>query len=434
MTGTWGGGQTGGPWVIVPPPSPPLHRGPHGTRRALQPPPGGGGGGLVVNSPGRSDACGQPPPDSHRTPMPHDDTDGGAKRADLCPVQCPQARRSEEGAGGGRSKQTGLHRDKGPRTTPRCRLRRRTAQRFSGSRPMGQRWVAVPGGRSVQRDRGQLVRVHRGARCTRGCRGGAIAAVRHTIGPPGTGLPSRARRTKGDPGGALQTGAWAHYATCARDPITIRRSHTRHTIRARAHPPPLTCACRALARILRGQKVRSTSENAQRRRYPGRQGPLVSTEPQSSETKGKSITKPCQHRRLSEWGGGEGGQEELHVLMASKKLPSPPPQTHNVRETNGPTTQAPTVDEHNAHTHTHTHTHTHDENRKQEHSEKSGERKLLRSRRAALDVLRSIDTERQSAVLDCGFSAIQNSSCALPRTTCWVRTVPTQTPRRRWCS
>ena len=37
----------------------------------------------------------------------------------------------------------------------------------------------------------------------------------------------------------------------------------------------------------------------------------------------------------------------------------------------------------------HTHTHTHDENRKQEQSKKSGERKLLRSCRAALDVFRS---------------------------------------------
>ena len=35
--------------------------------------------------------------------------------------------------------------------------------------------------------------------------------------------------------------------------------------------------------------------------------------------------------------------------------------------------------------------HTHDENRKQEQSKKSGERKLLRSCRAALDVFRSAD-------------------------------------------
>ena len=39
----------------------------------------------------------------------------------------------------------------------------------------------------------------------------------------------------------------------------------------------------------------------------------------------------------------------------------------------------------------HTHTHTHDENRKQEQSKKSGEGKILRSRRAALDVFRSVD-------------------------------------------
>ena len=43
-----------------------------------------------------------------------------------------------------------------------------------------------------------------------------------------------------------------------------------------------------------------------------------------------------------------------------------------------------------AHTHTHTHTHTHDENHKQEQSKKSGERKLLRNCRAALDVFRSV--------------------------------------------
>ena len=40
---------------------------------------------------------------------------------------------------------------------------------------------------------------------------------------------------------------------------------------------------------------------------------------------------------------------------------------------------------------TYTHTHTHNENRKQEQSKKSIERKLLRSRRAALDVFRSVD-------------------------------------------
>ena len=39
---------------------------------------------------------------------------------------------------------------------------------------------------------------------------------------------------------------------------------------------------------------------------------------------------------------------------------------------------------------TNTHTHSHDENRKQEQSKKSGERKLLRSCRAALDVFRSV--------------------------------------------
>ena len=48
------------------------------------------------------------------------------------------------------------------------------------------------------------------------------------------------------------------------------------------------------------------------------------------------------------------------------------------------------------HTHTHTqtqtHTHTHDENHKQEQSKKSGERKLRRSCRAALDVFRSVHT------------------------------------------
>ena len=55
--------------------------------------------------------------------------------------------------------------------------------------------------------------------------------------------------------------------------------------------------------------------------------------------------------------------------------------------------------------HTHTHTHTHTENHKQEQSKKRGERKLLRSCRAAVDVFRSVDTERQNEVLDSGFSS-----------------------------
>ena len=74
------------------------------------------------------------------------------------------------------------------------------------------------------------------------------------------------------------------------------------------------------------------------------------------------------------------------------------------------------------HTHARTCTHTHDENREQEQSNKSDERKLLKSCRAALDVFQSIDRERQSAVLDSGFSVIQNSSYALTCTTFWFRT------------
>ena len=52
--------------------------------------------------------------------------------------------------------------------------------------------------------------------------------------------------------------------------------------------------------------------------------------------------------------------------------------------------------------------HTHDENRKQEQSKKSGERKLLRNSRAVLDVFRSVGRERANAVLDSGFSATQH--------------------------
>ena len=47
---------------------------------------------------------------------------------------------------------------------------------------------------------------------------------------------------------------------------------------------------------------------------------------------------------------------------------------------------------------------THDENRKQEQSENSGERKLLRG---CPDVFRSVGTEGQSAVLDRGSVQIQ---------------------------
>ena len=78
-------------------------------------------------------------------------------------------------------------------------------------------------------------------------------------------------------------------------------------------------------------------------------------------------------------------------------------------------------------THTHTDTHTHNENRKQE-QRKSGERKLLRSRRAALDVFRSVGREWQSAVLDIGFSADTGQSCPLTCSTRWV--APINRPRK----
>ena len=60
-----------------------------------------------------------------------------------------------------------------------------------------------------------------------------------------------------------------------------------------------------------------------------------------------------------------------------------------------------------------TYTHTHDENRTQEQSNQSGERKLIRTRRAALDVFRSVHKEWQSADLDCGHGSETEHPCSL---------------------
>ena len=71
------------------------------------------------------------------------------------------------------------------------------------------------------------------------------------------------------------------------------------------------------------------------------------------------------------------------------------------------------------HTHTHTHTHTQWEPQTRTEQEKR-ERKLQGNCRAALDVFRSVGRQRQSAVLDSGFSTDTGHSCPLTCSTLWA--------------
>ena len=89
----------------------------------------------------------------------------------------------------------------------------------------------------------------------------------------------------------------------------------------------------------------------------------------------------------------------------------------------------------------HTHTRSRDENHKQEQSKKSGERELLRSRGAALDVFRSVGTAQCAALVSA--DAMQyRVSRILPDPYCCSYTVkchwilsnrPREYPRRRSC-
>ena len=86
--------------------------------------------------------------------------------------------------------------------------------------------------------------------------------------------------------------------------------------------------------------------------------------------------------------------QNRHSVLVPEMRCSPPPRTQTSLLCN-PDPRTPLADRYLSSPHqlaSHQHTaHTHDENRKQERSKKSGERKLLRSRRAALDVFGSVD-------------------------------------------